>query len=146
MISKRKKAFITAFGAFCAALPGGMASPAGADCPPGEPRAEEFFSSQTDTGRFELLRVSPRVFTPEVPAGEINRARFYFENPGFKEVSISIYDITGRLVRGTLPRESENIIFWDGRSSGGRVSPMGVYIYSAEAGGRVFTGIVEIAK
>lgn len=95
---------------------------------------------------FSLTKVAPRIFTPEEASTTVNRARFYFENPGGGEVTIRIFDITGALVRRNLESESSNIMFWNGKDQSGAAVKGGIYLYQIEAGEEIITGTVVVAK
>ncbi|MDO8806124.1 MAG: DUF2341 domain-containing protein [Elusimicrobiota bacterium] len=95
---------------------------------------------------FTLTKVAPRIFSPDEADTNVNRARFYFENPAGNEVTIRIFDITGSLVRRNLESEGANIMFWNGKNQAGTLVKGGVYIYQMEAGEEVLTGTVVVAK
>lgn len=97
---------------------------------------------------FSLTKVVPRIFSPDAadPLNTINRATFFYENPGGGEVTIRIFDITGALVRRNLEYGGDGIMFWNGRDQGGAAVKGGVYIYQIEAGDKVATGTVVVAK
>ncbi|MFH1278038.1 MAG: FG-GAP-like repeat-containing protein [Candidatus Eisenbacteria bacterium] len=65
-----------------------------------------------------------------------------FALPERQEVDLSVYDISGRLVR-TLQRgmldAGEHDVLWDGRSSTGDPGASGVYFYRLTAGGETHT-------
>jgi hypothetical protein len=67
-----------------------------------------------------------------------------YEIPGGREVrvSLSIYDLRGRLVRRLeegMERPGRHSVLWDGRDSFGVPVPSGVYLYRLEAGDHTFT-------
>ncbi|MDD5208992.1 MAG: DUF2341 domain-containing protein [Elusimicrobiales bacterium] len=95
---------------------------------------------------FTVTKVAPRIFSPDEPDPLVNRARFYFENPGGGEVTIRIFDITGALVRRNLESEGSNIMFWNGKDQAGVLVRGGIYIYQIEATDKVITGTVVVAK
>lgn len=94
---------------------------------------------------FSLVSVSPRVFAPREYEPQYAGARFTIANPNYSEVNSAIFDITGREVRSSLPRESEYVLVWDGRDSGGQFVRAGVYVYQLEADGVVINGTVIVA-
>ncbi|PKM97916.1 MAG: hypothetical protein CVU79_05945 [Elusimicrobia bacterium HGW-Elusimicrobia-3] len=100
----------------------------------------------TLSSKFTLNKVAPRIFSPDDPSAVVNRARFYFENPGGGEVTIRIFDVTGALVRRNLESEGANIMFWNGRDQAGTLVKGGIYLYQVEAGEDVVTGTVVVAK
>ena len=61
-----------------------------------------------------------------------------FEMPNEQAVSLSIFDVSGRLVDVLIDNEiaaqGRNEVVWRGRDSGGRVAPAGVYFYRLETG------------
>ena len=85
-------------------------------------------------------------FTPEEADTVINKVRFFIENPGFSDISIKIFDITGAVVRRNLDREGDNVLYWDGKDSKGEFVRGGIYIYQIESGGAMQTGTVVVAK
>jgi hypothetical protein len=95
---------------------------------------------------FAVTKVAPRIFTPEESSTVINRVHFYYENPSNAEVTIRIFDVSGALVRRALDREGDNIMYWDGRDKDGTVVKGGIYIYQIEAGNKIITGTVVVAK
>lgn len=95
---------------------------------------------------FTLTKVAPRIFSPETASASVNRARFYFENPGMGEVTIRIFDVTGAIVRRNLESEGANVMFWNGKDQAGAPVKGGVYIYQIEAADKVLTGTVVVAK
>ena len=95
---------------------------------------------------FTLTKVAPRIFSPDEASTNVNRARFYFENPDLGEVTIRIFDITGSLVRRNLESEGANIMYWNGKDQSGVLVKGGVYIYQIEAADKVLTGTVVVAK
>ncbi len=106
------------------------------------------FALKLDTlaGEFKFTKVAPRIFTPEETLDAANKSRFYYENPNFDEVTIRIFDITGAQIRSNLSSDGTNVQYWDGKDSSGKYAKAGVYIYQIEAGGKVQTGTIVIAK
>jgi flagellar hook assembly protein FlgD len=100
----------------------------------------------TPAESFTVTKVAPRIFTPEESSTVINRVGFYFENPDNDEVTIRIFDVTGALVRRNLERDGDNSMFWDGYDNDGDVVKGGVYVYQIEAGKKIITGTVVVAK
>jgi len=102
---------------------------------------------QANFSGFTLLEVRPRIFTPEEEDQRINQVRFIFQNPNFVEVTVKIFDINGVLIRRNLPQEKENnVIVWDGKDDRGRKVKSGIYLYQIEAEGKVFKGVIIVAK
>lgn len=67
----------------------------------------------------------------------VESTEIHFSLAESRNVSLTIYDVSGRLVR-TLLQENRvagaHQIVWDGRSSGGELVPAGVYFVRLEAG------------
>lgn len=102
---------------------------------------------------FALSKVAPRIFTPDVvnadPDNLVNHVTFSYENPGCGEVTIRIFDITGALVRRNLDASGVGVcngMVWNGKDQAGAIVKGGVYIYQVEAGDKVITGTVVVAK
>jgi hypothetical protein len=95
---------------------------------------------------FTLTKVAPRIFSPDEPSTVINRAVFTYENPGNVEVTIRIFDITGALVRRNLAVDTSTAMSWDGRDQSGGAVKGGIYIYQIEAGDKILSGTVVVAK
>ena len=66
------------------------------------------------------------------PAPMTDRSAISFSLPRTGHVKLTVYDIRGRAVRtlldGTHPEGTGQVVF-DGRDSGGRSLPSGVYLY-----------------
>ncbi len=64
-------------------------------------------------------------------------------------VQVTIYDVTGRLVRsladGVMPAGTSALL-WDGSSDGGRILPGGIYIYQVTSGSERVTDKVVLLK
>ena len=76
-----------------------------------------------------LLQNSPNPFE--------DMTTIHYEVPNRFRVSVSIYDITGRLVKELVDEQREAgaySVFWDGKNQQGRDVPSGVYFYKLEAG------------
>lgn len=71
-----------------------------------------------------LIRATPNPFNPSTTI------HFEVARPG--EVSIGVYDLTGRLVRSLVSREflpaGPGQAVWDGRTGRGRMAPTGTYV------------------
>jgi hypothetical protein len=104
---------------------------------------------------FILTAVIPRIFTPDLPAGEnpevggekqeLNEIHFYFMNAA-GEVSIKIYDISGAEMKRNLRRMGANEMVWDGTDENGTIVRGGIYIYQVECDGKVYNGTIVVAK
>jgi flagellar hook assembly protein FlgD len=95
---------------------------------------------------FTVTRIAPRIFSPGEASADVNRVRFYFENPDNSEVCIRIFDCTGALVKRNLERESENVMFWDGSDTNDAAVKGGIYIYQIEAGKKIINGTIVVAQ
>ena len=74
------------------------------------------------------------------PFNAVTQIPFSVDAPA--DVSLSVYDAAGRLVRRLVDRPSRAGAFveaWDGRDDTGRVVPAGVYFYRLTVGKRSFT-------
>jgi len=91
-------------------------------------------------------KVWPRVFSPDENNDIINKCRIVIDNPLNKEVYVNIYDLKGSLIRKALPRESDNVFYWDGRDKDGEVVSSGVYIYQVESDGKVINGTIVVSR
>ncbi|MGM0442232.1 MAG: fibronectin type III domain-containing protein [Elusimicrobiota bacterium] len=100
----------------------------------------------TPVSGFELTTVEPKIFTPEEGDYRINEVSFYFENPEFSDVNISIFNSEGREIRSNLEKVKENQMVWDGTDSSGDIVKGGIYIYQVEVEGEVINGTIVIAK
>ena len=74
---------------------------------------------------------------------------FYFEikRPGNAQVTISIFDLTGRLIRQIKTNtswDSSEPLIWDGRSATGVEAENGLYIAQVRSGGS--SGTIKIIK
>ena len=69
--------------------------------------------------------------------------------PSYKEVSLAVYDITGRLVK-TLVDESQKSgvyrIQWAGLDDAGERVPSGIYFYRLKVGGKTETKKVVLLR
>src|SRR3989338_1190632 len=80
-------------------------------------------------GSLEFNGVFPRIFTPNSD-GFNDKAVFHFTNPELLPVGGSVYDIPGSKVASLLPgNDPDTLLTWDGRDSGGRVVPGGIYFF-----------------
>ena len=77
-----------------------------------------------------LLNNHPNPFNPQTTIA--------FDMPAQGVVSLSVFDVSGRLVDvlldNTSASEGRNEVVWRGRDKGGRVVPAGVYFYRLTAG------------
>lgn len=65
------------------------------------------------------------------------------------EVSLEVYDLTGRLVRTLVKEEVEpggRLVQWDGSDETGSPVPSGVYLYCLKAGGFISTRMLVLVR
>ncbi|MFA5858126.1 MAG: carboxypeptidase regulatory-like domain-containing protein [Elusimicrobiota bacterium] len=95
------------------------------------------------------VQLSNSVYTPiRDGVAQVLTLKFNVSS-GESNVVVRVYDIKGRSVR-----QMENVMVngtaaetsWDGNDNAGRAVPGGVYIYQIEAGGKVRTGKILVAK
>ena len=83
---------------------------------------------------YELMQNYPNPFNPSTSIG--------FNVPETGHITLSIYDMTGRLVstlvNGTLD-EGVHVVDWNGLDSSGEMVSAGVYIYALESSDMVMT-------
>jgi len=93
-----------------------------------------------------LTRVYPRIITPNND-GLNDKAIFEFDNPQLLPLSGKIYDISNALVAelktGPTP---DSTLEWDGKDSGGKTVPGGIYMYLIDQGGTSTSGTVVVAR
>lgn len=77
------------------------------------------------------------------------RTAFLLENPGTAEVTVRVYDLTGRVVavlhRGTLSAGTHRFV-WDGTASGGGPVPSGEYFCVAATSGTVAYAKAQVRR
>jgi hypothetical protein len=106
----------------------------------------EQFSSRVEAAleyRFEFS-LSQNFPNPFNPTTEIH---FSLDRNG--EVQLSIYDISGRLVRTIAQRKmtpGAYVEYWDGRDRFGKDVSSGVYFYRLKAGGKVLTRKMVVVR
>jgi hypothetical protein len=94
----------------------------------------------------KLIRVAPRVFSPQESVAAANTVRFYYENTDGRDVSLRIFDAVGAVVNLNVHKESDTIFAWDGRDRDGNIVKAGMYIYQLEAGEQNITGVIVVAR
>ncbi len=89
------------------------------------------------------------VFYPSFPNPARGSCLICYALPEPSQVSLKVYDISGRLVReldrGERPA-GVRVIDWDGRNGAGLSVPGGVYLYRLEAGGYTRTRSVVLLR
>ena len=93
---------------------------------------------------FKVSPPRPNPFTPN-DDGIHDFVIMYFDNPGELSPTVRIYDIRGVLVR-ELHDVGLTSAVWDGRDDGGRVMPLGLYLYQVEAGDETAGGTIALAR
>ena len=97
-------------------------------------------------GSLTLTGVSPRIFTPNGD-GTNDRVGFRLENPEMLPAEGEIFDISGAKVADLQGgADPTSLLFWDGKDSGGRGVPGGIYLYQIEFQGKRATGTVVVAR
>ncbi len=97
-------------------------------------------------GSLEFTGVYPRIFTPNSD-GFNDKAVFHFVNPELLPISGTVYDISGSEVASLVPGLTpETLMTWDGKDSGGRVVPGGIYLFKIAFQGENITGTVVVAR
>ena len=91
---------------------------------------------------FAVLGNFPNPFNPQTVIS--------FELPADGPVTVAIYDMTGRLVRQLVGRESypagSHQVSWDGRDDGGQVQSSGLYLYRVTAEGTTLGGKMAMIR
>lgn len=97
-------------------------------------------------GSLEFTGVYPRIFTPNSD-GFNDKAVFHFVNPELLPISGTVYDISGSEVASLAPGTTpDSLMTWDGRDSGGRIVPGGIYLFKIVFQGENITGTVVVAR
>lgn len=89
---------------------------------------------ETDAGRTVPKTYALSQNTPN-PVSSATRISYHL--PAAGDVSLTIYDLTGRLVKGLVSGEREpgfHDVVWDGKAEDGSLAPAGVYFYRLRAG------------
>ena len=92
--------------------------------------------------------LAPRLL-PASPNPMTDATTLTLDLPGAADVTLRIYDITGRLVRelATMRLPAARHEFrWDGRDSSGRLIARGVYVARLEADGIVRTRKISVTR
>jgi hypothetical protein len=93
-----------------------------------------------------LTRVYPRIITPNGDRWN-DEAIFEFDNPQLLPLSGKVYDISGASVANLKPGPNpDSTLKWDGKDSGGKVVPSGIYLYQIDLGGSMESGTVVVAR
>lgn len=95
---------------------------------------EELKTRAVPSGFFALSQNRPNPFH--------EKTEIQYAVPAKSEVSLRIYDLTGRLVRTLVETEVEagmHVSHWDSRDETGSVVPGGVYLYRLTSGDQVST-------
>ncbi|HBU70446.1 MAG TPA: hypothetical protein DEE98_08730 [Elusimicrobia bacterium] len=95
---------------------------------------------------FAVSKVEPKVFSPDETDLSFSRVKITVDNPNYSEISSAIYNIDGESIKDSLPRETETVLYWDGKDRDGNIVSSGVYFYQIEADGKIFSGSVVVAR
>jgi hypothetical protein len=90
----------------------------------------------TPLNRFEVL-VSPNPFH--------NLLKFILPS-NFSKVTLSIFDINGKLVTNLKPPVTNNYFVWDGRRANGDKVNAGIYFYTATSGNNIYQGKIILTR
>jgi len=72
------------------------------------------------------------------PNPTISRVQIVYGLPNSSQVSLKVYDLSGRLIRTLVDRKEEagvRQVFWDGRDQSGQDLPSGIYFYRLSSQG-----------
>ena len=94
-------------------------------------------------GQVVLYPAVPNPFNPETV--------IRFDVLEYGRVSLTIYDVSGRIVRTLVDEEKAPVaggysVVWDGRSNSGATVPSGVYFYKLRADNRTLTRKMILLK
>jgi hypothetical protein len=97
-------------------------------------------------GDLSLLEVGPRIITPN--GDQLNDVVFFKFNDSIVGIPIetTIVDINGGKISELQNKVNDNYLIWDGKDSGGRDVPAGIYIYSIKIGAHQATGTIVVAR
>ena len=105
----------------------------------GEPTA--VLADQASPAAFQLLPNYPNPFNPETT--------LRYQLPEAMQVRVKVYNALGQAVRtlvdGLQPAGAQQVV-WDGRDGEGQEAASGVYLYRLEAGDRVQTRQMLLAR
>jgi len=102
-----------------------------------------------ETGRNEGPRYGSYELFQSVPSPARGSVRISYQLPLESEVSLNVYDITGRLVRKLVSgREAGGIksVVWDGKDNNNKSVSSGIYFYRLNAGSWTDTKKVVLVK
>jgi flagellar hook assembly protein FlgD len=94
-----------------------------------------------------LLEVSPRIVTPN--GDNLNDLVFFKFSDSIVGIPLetNVVDINGGKISDLREKSGmDDVLTWDGKDSGGRDVPSGIYIYSIKLGGHQATGTVVVAR
>jgi C1A family cysteine protease len=97
----------------------------------------ELATTGDDTPPVDQVRLAQNYPNPFNPGTTIR-----YELPGACHVSISVYDVAGRLIRTLIDTEKGagiHNVFWDGADSNGSPAASGIYFYRLDAEGMIIT-------
>ncbi len=79
----------------------------------------------------------PSMLYQNYPNPAYGKTMIRFTVPNNTDISLDIYDISGRLVKTLargVPRTGSSFVVWNGKDSNGKEVPGGVYLYTLKAG------------
>lgn len=98
-------------------------------------------------GGITLNEVRPRIVTPN---GDSRNDIIFFDfdtSLAGLPLDTSVVDIHGAKIADlTLDATDDSLLTWNGKDTGGRDVPAGIYIYSIKIGSRLATGTVVVAR
>jgi hypothetical protein len=103
--------------------------------------------SAESLGDLSLLEVSPRIVTPN--GDNLNDLVFFKFSDSIVGIPLetNVVDINGGKISDLREKSGmDDVLTWDGKDSGGRDVPSGIYIYSIKLGGHQATGTVVVAR
>lgn len=98
-------------------------------------------------GGITLEDVTPRIITPN--GDQLNDVVFFRFSDSIIGIPLetNIVDINGGKVSELHYKPgTDDVLIWDGKDSGGRDAPAGIYIYSIKLGNHQATGTVVVAR
>ncbi len=106
-----------------------------------EERVPGFEGSRVRGGGSGLVQILPNPFT--------RSTEVRYQSKAGPDVSLKVYDITGKLVRtlvNMMQESGRHTATWDGRSNFGREVGAGTYFCRLVAGGHTSTGVLQLVK
>src|SRR4051812_26393065 len=98
-------------------------------------------------GGISLNEISPRIITPN--GDQLNDVAFFRFSDSIVGIPLetNVVDINGAKVAELQAKPGiDDVLVWDGKDSGGRDVPSGIYIYSIKLGEHLATGTLVVAR